>query len=200
MDLIFDTETTGFPRDLPDDHENQPHCVQLAAMLIDEAGVVHGSMNLIIDTGLPIPDSVAKIHGITTKRAYAVGVLPREALTAFGLLYRRATTLVAHNVKFDIAILRIAITREYGAKAATRMTAKPQFCTADAATPLLNLPPTEKMIAAGRGHAKTPNLTECMHHMFGEKLEGAHDAMVDVRACARVYQHIRQVERDRAAA
>ena len=60
-------------------------------------------------------------------------------------------------------------------------------CTKEAATPVLKLPPTPKMVRAGRTHFKSPNLAECVRHFFDEDLLGAHDAMVDVRVCKRVY-------------
>jgi DNA polymerase-3 subunit epsilon len=54
-------------------------------------------------------------------------------------------------------------------------------------TPICNLPPTAKMIAARRNHPKTPNLGEAFEFFTGEKLEGAHSALVDVDACMRIY-------------
>lgn len=60
-------------------------------------------------------------------------------------------------------------------------------CTATLATPLCKLPPTPKMRAAGRNHYKTANLGEAFKHFTGRDLDGAHNAMVDVRACMDVY-------------
>ncbi|AOW48412.1 3'-5' exonuclease family protein [Acetobacter ascendens] len=69
-----------------------------------------------------------------------------------------------------------------------------KFCTMDAAAPLVNLPPTARMIAAGIDKPKAPKLEECIKHFFNEELKGAHDAMVDVRACARLFFHLRDAE------
>ena len=60
-------------------------------------------------------------------------------------------------------------------------------CTMQMATPILNLPPTEKMLRAGFNKPKPPNLSECCAYFFDKELEGAHDALVDVRACKDVY-------------
>jgi len=46
------------------------------------------------------------------------------------------------------------------------------------------------MLAAGFTKPKPPKLEECIRHFFNEELDGAHDAMVDVRACRRVYFHL----------
>jgi len=49
--------------------------------------------------------------------------------------------------------------------------------------------------AAGINKPKPPKLEECIRHFFGEELDGAHDAMVDVVACRRVFFHLRTLER-----
>lgn len=50
------------------------------------------------------------------------------------------------------------------------------------------------MLAAGFTKPKPPKLEECIRHFFDEALEGAHDALVDVRACARVHRHLISLE------
>jgi DNA polymerase-3 subunit epsilon len=72
---------------------------------------------------------------------------------------------------------------------------RPSYCTCESAKPIVNLPPTDRMRMAGFNGPKPPKLEECMMHFFGEQLTGAHDAMVDVLACARIYHHLtRKVE------
>jgi DNA polymerase-3 subunit epsilon len=108
---------------------------------------------------------------------------------------------VAHNVAFDDRIMRIAMLRTgLGREAIEAMEGRPRHCTCVAATKVLNLPPTEKMVKAGFNRAKQANLTECAQHFFGEKLDGAHDAMIDARACARVYWHLQGLASAGAAA
>ena len=72
---------------------------------------------------------------------------------------------------------------------------KSLFCTMEAATPIVNLPPTERMVAAGITKPKPPKLEECIRHFFDESLEGAHDALIDVRACSRVFFHLKTLEK-----
>lgn len=195
--LFFDTETTGFLDDrLPPDHEAQPYIVQLAAQLCDDAGAPLAGFCLIVDPGISmgvkIPERAAAVHGITDERAAAFGVSAEFALHAFTHLYQRADLVCAHNVKFDKGVLEVAIARYYGRTMPLR---KPLFCTMEAASPIVNLPPTEKMRAAGFDKPKPPKLEECVQHFFNEKLDGAHDAMIDLTACRRVYLHIKSLER-----
>ena len=195
MILFFDTETTGFFNERqPVDHPSQPYIVQLAAQLRDDQGKVVSGFNLIINPGIGtvrIPEQASAVHGITEEKAAQFGVSPESALGMFTHLYQRADLIVAHNIKFDKGVTEAAIARHYGRVMPLR---KPLFCTMDAATPIINLPPTARMIAAGFDKPKPPKLEECIRHFFDEALDGAHDAMIDVAACARVYFHLQTMK------
>ncbi|MFG1399931.1 3'-5' exonuclease [Roseixanthobacter pseudopolyaromaticivorans] len=193
MILFWDTETTGFFDDrLPVDHDAQPYIVQLAAQLCQDDGAPVSGFSLIVDPGISngifIPEKAAAVHGITNERAVQLGCSSQFALSAFTHLYQRADIICAHNAKFDKGVTEAAISRHYGRVMPLR---KPVFCTMDAASPIINLPPTERMLAAGFTKPKPPKLEECIRHFFNEELEGAHDAMVDVNACRRVYFHLK---------
>lgn len=191
MILAFDTETTGLPDfRRPSDDPEQPHLVQLAALLIDHDSREASAINLIIrPDGWTIPGEVAAIHGTDTEKAMRCGVREEIAVVLFRDMVDRADLVVAHNVSFDEKIMRIACAR-YGRP---KELGKPTACTMKASLDLVNLPPTERMVAAGFNKPKPPKLSECIKHFFGEDLTGAHDALVDVRACARVFAHLRQI-------
>jgi DNA polymerase-3 subunit epsilon len=192
--LIFDTETTGLPDwRAPSDSDHQPHLVQLAMVLLDAEFRERASVSLIVKPeGWKIPDEVAKIHGITTDIAERFGVPEKSAAKLYAsMLYTTGAMGVGHNVKFDLRIMRIALLRAGYTKEQLDGREVQTFCTMTTSTPIVNLPPTDKMKAAGFNKPKTPNLGECIKHFFGEDLEGAHDAMVDVRACLRLFRHLR---------
>ena len=73
MFLIFDTETTGLPKNYKapvTDSDNWPRMVQLAWQLHDNSGKLLVAKNYIVKPdGYDIPIGVSKIHGITTERA-----------------------------------------------------------------------------------------------------------------------------------
>ena len=195
MILIFDTETTGFPKpNLPATHPSQPYIVQLAAMLCDDDARVLGSFNWIVNNDVEIPEEAASVHGITREMCAAVGHRPDFVLECFLHFYARADLLVAHNRKFDMAIMETAFARDLPPGMPWKPLDKPGFCTMEAAAPIVNIPPTPKMRAAGFTKPKPPKLSECIEHFFGEKLEGAHDAMIDVGACKRVFFHIKGLQ------
>lgn len=191
--LFVDTETTGFVQDrYLLDHSDQPFMVQLACELCeDDGGEPLSNFAFIINnTGTNIPDGAAAIHGITTEKAVRAGISNTTAIDAFQAFYRGANLVVAHNMKFDKAIIEIAIWRALGTLYPLR---KPLFCTMETSAPIINLPPSERMIAAGIDKPKAPKLSEAMKHFFNEDLDGAHDARVDVAACRRVYFHLKSI-------
>lgn len=193
--LFYDTETTGLPLfKEPSEHPGQPHIVQLGAVLVDlDSRTVHSTLDVIVKPeGWTVPDEVATIHGITHDLALAVGVPEAEAVGMLLAMWQRADCRIGHNEPFDARIVRIALMRHFPAcegetpwadvwKAGTAK------CTQQISTPILKLPPTEKMKKAGFLKHKSANLGEAYAHFMGKPLEGAHSAIVDVRACMDVF-------------
>lgn len=186
--LFYDTETTGLPLfKEPSEDPRQPHIVQLGACLVDlDTRNVVSSMDVIIQPkDWEIPADVAAIHGITTDYAKAVGI-PEEVALLMLMSMWNDRVRIAHNEQFDARILRIATFR-FLPEIADRWKAGNAKCTQRMSTPILKLPPTERMRGAGFNHSKSANLGEAYKHFTGNVLEGAHSAMVDVRACMAVY-------------
>lgn len=201
--LCYDTETAGLPlfRE-PSEHPDQPHIVQLGAALVDaETREVEERVNLISrPDGWTIPDEVAAIHGITTERAMDEGVPEADLVDELVSLWKRCGMRLGYNEPFDARIVRIALMRFLpDAVFETDTSAEPLAdawkagkarCAAVMATPICKMPPTERMLAAGRHHHKTPKLSEAYELLLGSPMENAHDAMADVDACLAVYWHL----------
>jgi DNA polymerase-3 subunit epsilon len=189
--LFYDTETNGLPLwNLPSEHPDQPHITQLAAELCDvDTGRVLGSMDLLIKPDRwTIPAELEQLTGITNEMAQTFGVPICAALDLFLDLWGHSELRVAHNESFDMRMGRIEIMRSpYGEAFADSWKLAPAYCTQANSTKILNLPPTAKMVAAGRSHAKSPNLGEAYEFFTGKKLEGAHNAAVDLAASKAVY-------------
>lgn len=195
MLLALDTETTGLPDfRSPSNAPHQPHLVQLAMILIDDDDAEAACVDLIIKPeGWVISPEATAIHGISHEKAMRVGVSEKVAARIYAnLMYGLGApvTALAHNAPFDLRIMRIAMLRAGLTKEWLDAREVASFCTMRAATPIINLPPTPKMIAAGFNKPKSANLGECIRHFFDEALDGAHNALVDVRACVRVYHHL----------
>lgn len=198
--LVYDTETSGLPLfKEPSEHPGQPHIVQLGAILyLDERKRIAALDVIVRPDGWTIPDDVAKVHGITTERAMDVGIPEAMAvemlLDLWGAAKPARRVRLAHNESFDARILRIACKRfvdphfkDLAVPPSDDWKAGKAECTQLLATPILKLPPTDRMRAAGRFHHKSANLTEAYKHFTGQDLQNAHTAMADVDACLAVY-------------
>jgi len=202
--LVYDTETTGLPVwKEPSESPAQPHLVEICGLLYNEASreLVDSYHAIIRPDGWTIPDDVAEIHGITTERAMDEGVPEAEAIWRFLCLHERCRMRVAHNESFDARIMRIALKRYGNGSAGGHLWTQDQrdaiadafkaalaFCTCNKAKPIMRLPATEAMRRSGRGRwFKPPTLQEAHQHFLGVPFDGAHGALADAEACARVY-------------
>lgn len=198
--LFYDTETTGLPLwNEPSEHPRQPHICQLAALLVDlDSRKTLASIDLTIaPDGWEIPEEVTKIHGITMAHALAVGMHEPLALQVFFELWRSCDVRIGHNESFDARMLRIACHRygdQHRIANPDEWKAGKAECTQLLATPILKLPPTEKMLAAGFNKPKSANLREAYKHFYGSELVGAHSAMADAQACQYVYFAIKHAK------
>ena len=200
--VFFDTETTGLPAfKQPSDHPDQPHIVQLAALLVDvPTRRVLSTLDVMVrPDGWLIPDEAASVHGITTEMAADLGV-PESLAVEMLLDLIGDRTRVAHNQPFDARIVRIACLRHFEPSQADAWTEGAAECTAQLSTPILKLPPTDRMRAAGFTKFKTPNLGEAVRHFTGKPLENAHSALADVRGCMDVWFAIQALQAQQRAA
>lgn len=179
--LVFDTETTGkaFFK-LGPDHPSQPYPVQLAAVMFENDREVATLLCLIEPHNWTISKEVSDIHGITEDEARSNGIPLRTAAHAFWWLVSKADLLVAHNVDFDLLVMRTAFSRM---QMEDNLVTKPRFCTMRTSTDICQLP--------GPYGYKWPKLGELYQFAFNEPLVDAHDAMVDLRATWRCYKWLR---------
>lgn len=179
MILFFDTETTG-KADLKSapDASHQPRLVQLAALLTDDSGQEFASLNVIVrPSGFEIPESASGVHGITTDAALKYGLGLEAVLPMFAQLAFIPKTIVAHNIEFDLFVMTGEYIRaEFGI---VPFDGAELFCTMKEMTEVCQIP--------GNYGFKWPKLIEAYRHCFNSDFENAHDALADVRACARIY-------------
>jgi DNA polymerase-3 subunit alpha len=109
MFLIYDTETTGLPKDYNapiTDAENWPRLVQLAWQLHAADGTLIEAENFIVKPdGFDIPFNSEQVHGISTKKALEEGIPLQEALDRFTEVLGKTQIVAGHNIEFDINIM-----------------------------------------------------------------------------------------------
>ncbi len=183
MYIIFDTETTGLPRDWDapiTDTDNWPRVVQIAWQVHDEMGkLVEHKDYLIRPDGYDIPYDAERIHGISTELAEQRGIPMEEALAEFNEALKKAKFVVGQNITFDLNVLGC------------------EYVRYDQPTPMLDMPILDTCtegtadlckIPGGRGGKfKLPTLTELHEFLFHEPFAEAHNATADVEATARCF-------------
>lgn len=186
IDLIFDTETTGFAQfNNPWEHPNQPHIVQIAARLVENRKL-YGEFQAIVNTGVASSEGAFKTHGITEEVRKKVGVSMLEASRAFAMLLDKSDRLVAHNMKFDLILVGTMFHRS--GLSPVQLIRRPKFCTMLALTPVMKLP-------GARGGYKWPKLEEAyVKYIDADGMKGAHDAMVDVIACEKIFEVCKEMD------
>ncbi len=182
MFLIFDTETTGLPRNYNapiTDTSNWPRVVQLAWQLHDEFGqLIEQKDFLIRPRGFNIPIEAEGIHGISTELASIGGDELEDVLALFKKALQKTKFIVGHNLKFDVNVLGC------------------EFSRIGEQTPLIH--PildtcTEKTAELCRlpggpyGKFKLPTLFQLHDFLFNETFSEAHNATADVEATTRCF-------------
>ncbi len=183
MFLIFDTETTGLPKNdnAPlTDFDNWPRMVQLAWQIHDENGrFVENHNYLVQPDGFVIPIDAKVVHGISTEHAMKYGKPLNEVLDLFMISAAKAKYLVGHNINFDLNVLGCEFLR-CGRENPLRRWQIIDTCTEKTAE-FCQFP------GGKGGKFKLPRLGEFHHLLFGEDFDSAHNACADVEATARVF-------------
>ncbi|MNK43168.1 DNA polymerase III subunit alpha [compost metagenome] len=190
MYLIFDTETTGLPRNWNapiTDTDNWPRCIQIAWQLHDELGnLIENQDYLVRPDGFNIPYDAERIHGISTELAAEQGIGLDEVLEKFNVALSKAKFVVGQNVGFDVNIMGCEFHR-LGVDSPMAQMPVLDTCTETTAE-LLKLP-------GGRGGKfKLPTLTELHQYLFGEPFSEAHNATADVEATTRCFLQLIKLE------
>lgn len=191
--LIFDVETNGKAKNFKAPMyivDNWPRVAQLAWLHLDlDTGLVITShQSLIYPDGWTIP-TVEELkamgekdpnffvdNNMSTERCMEEGSPISNELSLLIDAMNDSDYLVAHNVTFDVNCVGAEMIR-LGMSASRKLK---RICTMEASTDFCNLPGKYK------GKPKWPKLIEVYKILFNEEFDGAHDAMSDVTATARV--------------
>lgn len=187
--LAFDTETTGKVNKYnlagtPD----QPDIVQIAAILFDH-DTIHSMFSTYVIPEKPIESGAQAVHGIDYMTCEKLGVSRKTAAAMFLNYARRADVLVGHNLDFDLRVVQTAFIRE--SVPWKELSNKGRFCTMQESTEICRIPSQYR-----EGEYKWPKLIEAYKILVDESgFDGAHDALVDVKACVEIYRKLNPVHK-----
>jgi len=190
MYLIFDTETTGLPKNWAapiSDTDNWPRCVQIAWQLHDEMGtLIEHEDYLINPEGFNVPYDAERIHGISTELAIQQGIQLKEMLDKFNSALSKTKYIVGQNVGFDVNILGCEF---YRMRIDSPLTKMPVLDTCTEVTAALL-----KLTGGRNGKFKLPTLTELHFYLFNQPFTEAHNATADVEATTRCFFELIRTE------
>ena len=171
--LIFDTETSGLPDyNLSLTDPKQPRILQLGFAICDESGrEAHLHKIPIKPEGFEVDETgiAFRVNGLGNHYLNKYGVPMSEALAMFKAAAALTTMKVAHNYRFDGFLMKC----EYERLGLDSGPIMERYCTMNG------------MKQTGR--LTSVKLSECVRLATGKELEGAHDALADVRGCKDVF-------------
>jgi DNA polymerase-3 subunit epsilon len=190
--LVFDTETTGLPKERNasiTSPELWPHILQLSYILYDtDTKKIMTCKDHLIKIGPKIeitPGSFA-IHGITPSACKRKGILIESALNEFNVYLNQADIVIGHNISFDKRMIMVECIRN---KIRQQFTIngirKFECCTMKCFTELCAIEVENP--ATGEKYFKFPKLSELHMKLFNVMPKSLHDALADVLICLRCY-------------
>ena len=206
--IIFDTETTGLPkckRGVPISMDNVhlwPHIIQFSFIVYDvsEMTIVKMVDYIIkLPESIDIPEESIAIHGISREISNKQGVLIHVALKEFMDMYAQSEYVVAHNLDFDMNMVRAEIfrmpiqvchpfTRSHRTNYcqyidSLAFSKSSEYCTMLYGKKDCNIVRQNRM----GSYIKFPTLVELYTHRFGVEPKNMHDSFNDVVATLRCF-------------
>jgi len=183
--LVFDTETTGYwNNNLSLNDPCQGTIIQLGFQFFDGNRKCQFELNSLLYpsiANLQCHEKAYETHHIPIEDCYKCGVDQSSILSIFHSFVKRCDVIVAHNSDFDITMIKNQYRRNGMLEEVKLLETKLIIDTMKPATPIV------KALPIRGGHYKWPKLEECVKFFFNESMEGAHEALTDVKYCAKVF-------------
>jgi len=201
--ITFDTETTGLPKIKMITEKTLhlwPYIVQFSYVIYDnETNTVLKTVDHIIK----VPDHIvisqenSNIHGITDTMSKTSGQNITHVLREFMEDYNNADIVVAHNMEFDLNIIKVELMRqiyndnqptsekdEITQKLNCLKTSKKLCCTMQESLEICNI---KALTKDGKEYVKFPSLTELHKYLFNVVPKKLHNSLNDVLICLRCF-------------
>lgn len=157
--LFFDIESTG-------PNSSKDRIVQLAIHVIDEEGKVLLSKSKLFNPGIPITAEATKIHGITDEDVKDAPHF-RDDAKVLKKIFENKIIITYNGMRFDIPMLMAEFER---AKVEVELSGK-----------FIDVLKVETKLSPR-------DLSTVYRKYTGKNLDGAHDALADVKATQAVYE------------
>ena len=183
MALFIDTETNGLPdmKDMvwgnyPDFHDSKKYdsarIVQLSFIVTDKQYNNLDLQDYIIKReGFDINNS--EFHSITNEVSDKEGIDFDEAFNAFYESLKKTDHIIAHNIAFDISVIKSELYRRKLFHIIEEINKKKLLCTMRHTKNIIK-------IINKFGKYKYPSLKELYRYCFDKEIENAHNSKYDV--------------------
>jgi DNA polymerase-3 subunit epsilon len=206
---VFDTETTGLPKSkiiAPTTIHLWPFIVQFSYIIFDtDTNAILKSYDAIVKLkpyNVISEDSI-KFHGITQEISESKGIGIDNVLAEFIGDIEQADMMVAHNVEFDLNMIRVEVLRlkqsliaegnmdlrmiNVELRMALVIQTKNFFCTMKESIDLCKI---EKENSRGK-YYKFPTLTELHKHLFAVEPKHLHNSFHDILCTIRCFMKMK---------
>ena len=193
---FIDTETTGLPinDNLPyTELDNWPHLVQVALIIEDDNYGILAKRNMILKPdGYSIPESSARIHGISNAQAIKVGEDRKHVIGFLDQVLSNSNIVIGHNVSFDLNVVKAEIIRVKGIENALLTTKNHNVVdTMKMGMNICKIPNLSFHTRMSQPY-KYPKLDELYYKLFNKHFNNQHDAMADVQAAYDCYYELKR--------
>lgn len=201
--LIFDTETTGLPKTKIMSSQMLalwPHIVQFSYIIFDtETNKFLKIFDRIVkvDESVEITKENSDLHGITKEMTQEQGHNIRDIINEFMLDYEMVDLAVAHNLSFDINIIKVELMREVEKQKNNKtekyiwngyfeklVLSRKNYCTLQTSIHICNIVAKDK---TGKEYVKFPKLSELHEKLFQTIPKNLHNSLNDVLVTLRCY-------------
>ncbi len=185
MYFIFDTETSGLPkftekrgyydtRDL--EKYDTSRIVSISWLILNQdLKQIEKKTFMIKPKDFVISQESINIHGITNEHAQEKGIDIRFVLSDIADKLKSVSTIVGHNVNFDVHILKSECYRYGYDSVANLIDKKRNYCTMEKGKELLML-------------KRYPKLSVLYETLFDDEMVNAHDAEYDTYYCCECFK------------
>jgi DNA polymerase III epsilon subunit-like protein len=191
--LIFDTETTGLPKNRTPAYDapgNWPHLVSISWAILDShTNKIEKERSYIIyPDSWVIPEESTAIHGITHAQAVEKGVTLKNAMIEF--ISENYDIMVAHNMNFDENVLVNAI--RWDMATLFEGFTKPRYCSMNLTRSMCNLKYHNNW-----GGTKPPKLKELYEIVMKKKPDETklHSSAYDVALLVEIVQNCEELRK-----
>lgn len=182
MELFFDTETTGLPERTKKGlasyktlkKYDTARIVSISWLATQNHKITNQAYYLIKPDNFNIPAESTAIHGITNEDANLNGCDINIMFEQFKEILVNCSNLVAHNIDFDINVLKSELYRYKRQDIIDILDTKNLVCTMKKGRDFLN-------------QRTYPKLAHLYKTLYNEEMQNAHNAQYDTLCCYKCY-------------